>query len=73
MAEIFAFEKHYTAEELAELWHLDATTVRRLFQDEPGVLRLGASHRRGKRAYVSLRIPASVAQRFYEQRAKKAV
>lgn len=56
-------ERHYTVKEIAEQWGLGTSTVRRLFIDEPGVLRLGHLGRRTKRDYVSLRIPASVAAR----------
>ena len=62
------FERHFTPKELAELWRLDESTVRRLFQDEPGVLRIGQVGRRGTRDYVTLRIPASTAARFYQER-----
>jgi hypothetical protein len=62
------FERHYTPKELAELWRLDESTVRRMFQDEPGVLKIGSTGRRHKRDYVTLRIPASTAARFYEAR-----
>jgi hypothetical protein len=42
-----------------------------MFQDEPGVLKNGKSNRRdGKRDYVTLRIPESVARRVYAQRSK---
>ena len=62
------FERHFTPKELAELWRLDESTVRRLFQDEPGVLRIGQVGRRSTRDYVTLRIPASTAARFYRER-----
>lgn len=66
--EAAAFEKHYSAKELAELWSLDPSSVRRLFQDEPGVLKIGRSGRRdGKRDYVTLRIPESIAARAHER------
>jgi hypothetical protein len=65
-----AFERHFTPKELAELWALDQTTVRRLFRDEPGVLLIPHLRRRGKRDYVSLRIPASVAARVHQQRSR---
>ena len=66
-----AFEKHFSAKELGDLWGLDESTVRRLFQDEVGVLKLGKSGRRdGKRDYVTLRIPASVAARVHERLAR---
>lgn len=64
-----AFDPHYTPQELAALWKLDESTVRRLFADEPGVFRVGKLGRRdGKREYFTLRIPASVATRVYCQR-----
>jgi hypothetical protein len=62
------FERHYTPKELADLWRLDQSTVRRMFQDEPGVLKIGSTGRRKKRDYVTLRIPASTAARFYRAR-----
>jgi len=64
-------EQHFTPQELAQLWRLDESTIRRLFQDEPGVLKLGKANRRdGKRDYVSLRIPASVAFRVHQERSR---
>jgi hypothetical protein len=65
------FERHFTPKELAALWALDETTIRRLFYDEPGVLKIGKANRRdGKRDYMSLRIPESVAQRVHRQRSE---
>jgi hypothetical protein len=66
------FERHYTPKELAEIWRLDESTMRRMFQDEPGVLKIGSTGRRNKRDYVTLRIPESVAQRVYERRTRRA-
>lgn len=63
-------EKHYTCKELAEQWKVDQSTIRKLFRDEPGVLRFGRSGRRTKRDYVSLRIPASVAARVHARRTR---
>jgi hypothetical protein len=62
------FERQYTPQELAEMWKLDETTIRRLFIDEPGVLKLGNGARRGKRSYTTLRIPESVVTRVYRER-----
>ena len=67
-----AFERHYKTKELAKIWGLDQSTVRRLFRDEPGVFQICHSRRRGKRDYVSLRIPASVAARVHQRRSRKA-
>ena len=68
---VVAFEQHFTAQDLANLWKLDETTIRRIFQDEPGVFKVGRSNRRdGKRGYVTLRIPESVALRVYRERTR---
>jgi hypothetical protein len=65
------FERHYTPQELGALWGFDPTTIRRMFIDEPGVLKLGSQSRRdGKREYITLRIPASVALRVYQRRTR---
>src|SRR6516165_4985836 len=54
-----------------ELWRLDESTIRRMFQDEPGVLKIGKSNRRdGKRDYVTLRIPEDIARRVYVDRTR---
>ena len=63
-------DKHFTPKELAEQWGLDQSTVRRMFRDEEGVLRIPHLRRSGKRDYVSLRIPASVAARVHERRSR---
>jgi hypothetical protein len=68
LAQADPFERHFTPQELAELWRLDESTIRRMFQDEPGVLRIGQTGRRQKRDYVTLRIPASTAARVHHER-----
>ena len=61
-------QHHYTAAEIAELWNLSPDAVRRIFEDEPGVLVLGRSSTgRGRRAYTTLRIPESVVERVYRR------
>jgi hypothetical protein len=66
-----ALERHFTPAELGELWGFDQTTIRRMFVDEPGVLKIGKQARRdGKRAYVSVRIPASIAQRVHARKTR---
>jgi hypothetical protein len=61
---------HYTAAELAKLWRLHPTTVMGMFADEPGVLKIGRVNSARKRSYVTLRIPESVAARFYQAHSK---
>jgi hypothetical protein len=66
-----ALEPHYSPQQLAVLWGFDASTIRRMFADEPGVLKEGKRARRdGKRQYLSIRIPASIAQRVHERKAR---
>ena len=66
-----AFERQFTPAELAEIWKLHETTIIRIFRDRPGVLKVGKSNRRdGKRDYVTLRIPESVALKVYAERSK---
>jgi hypothetical protein len=36
-------EKHYSVSELASSWQLSENTIRRMFEDEPGVLRWGTT------------------------------
>jgi hypothetical protein len=61
-------EHHYTVAEVAAMWNLSKDAVRRMFQNEPGVLLLGnTSLRRRKRPYTTLRIPQSVVQRVHSR------
>jgi hypothetical protein len=61
-----AGEKHFTPDALAVLWGVSAETVRIVFRDEPDVLRL-AQPNEGKRKYVLMRIPESVADRVHKR------
>jgi len=58
-------EKHYAPAELALLWGVSVQTVRELFKDEDGVLKIGSDGTRNRRAYKTLRIPYSVAERVH--------
>ena len=68
-------EQHFTPSELAKLWKLSDDTIRTIFRNEPGVVRLQGkeSKNRGRvasrREYISLRIPRSVALRVWSRRA----
>ena len=68
VAPIFA-ERHYSVAEIAGLWNLSADAVRKLFQDEPGVLVLGGQSAH-KRRYTTLRIPESVLKRVHRRMTK---
>jgi hypothetical protein len=58
-------DKHYSPDELAELWGVSAETIRSIFRDEPGVLKIGKTGAKYQRGYVTLRIPESVAERVH--------
>jgi hypothetical protein len=60
-------EPVFTPEELAAARKLHPATIRRLFVDEPGVMRLGHAGSGRRRQYFTLRIPASVARRVFER------
>ncbi|MGA7240943.1 MAG: hypothetical protein WBY44_34995 [Bryobacteraceae bacterium] len=63
--------QHFTPADLAKAWCLDETTIRRIFLDQPGVLKIGRTVAgRMKRSYVTLRIPEEVARRVYQERSK---
>jgi hypothetical protein len=62
------FERLYTPKDLADLWQLSENSIRRMFQDEPGVFVLGDSNARGKRGYCTLRIPGTVVERVFRKR-----
>jgi len=63
------FEKHYSIEELTQLWGMSDDFVRRLFLHEPGVV-VFFKHRPGRRVYRTLRIPESVVQRVHRRMRK---
>jgi hypothetical protein len=60
-------ERHYAVSELAELWSLSENTIRRIFENEPGVLKWGTREGRFKRRYTTLRIPETVLLRVHKQ------
>ena len=62
-------EQCYSPQQLGRLWGFSDKTIIRLFRDEPGVMILGRteSFYGKKRAYASIRIPASVALRVAER------
>jgi len=65
-------ERHYTVAELATSRNLSPDTIRDLFRDEPGVLKI-TKPRRGTRGYVVLRIPESVAIRVFDRQTVREI
>lgn len=62
-----ALERHYTVAELARLWFFSENTIRRLFNKEPGVVKIARPQTRAKRGYTSIRIPERIAQRVHRR------
>lgn len=62
-------ERHYTVAELAKAWHISQRKIRERFREESGVIRWGPAKlvKGRKRTHLSLRIPASVAERVYRE------
>jgi hypothetical protein len=60
-------ERHYSLAEIAEMWSLSTDVLRKIFQDEPGVLVLGAQSNSRKRRYTTLRVPTTVLRRVYRR------
>jgi hypothetical protein len=52
-------ETHYSVKQIAGFWGVSEDLVRRLFENEPGVLKIG------KKKYFTLRIPEEVLNRVY--------
>jgi len=66
-----AMERHYSVEQIGELWGLSTRTVRKMFDNEPGIIVFGNVGSLKKRRYLTLRIPESVMLRVH-RRLRKA-
>jgi hypothetical protein len=58
-------ERHFTPQELADMWKVSIQTIREIFQNEDGVLKFGRDGTRTRRRYKTLRIPESVVERVH--------
>lgn len=67
LAGSIADEQHYTPGELAKKWHFSSNTIRRIFENEDGVLIRGPEESRHRRRHKSMRIPQSVAARVHRR------
>jgi|SRR5271165_6654141 len=45
-------ERHYSPADLAKAWAVDVETIRNLFREEPGVVKIGDKNPRHKRSYL---------------------
>jgi hypothetical protein len=66
-----ALEQLLTPQQIAQAWQLDESTVRKIFCDQSGVLKIGKTGRRdGKRDYITLRVPRAVYDRVLKERSQ---
>jgi len=64
-AETPALERHFSVQQIAEMWNLCENSIRALFKNEPGVVLIERPRSRWKRGYSTLRIPQSVLERVH--------
>lgn len=57
-------ERHWTVPDLAAAINLSCDTIRRIFSDEPGVIRI-FKPKKNKRRHVMLLIPESIVLRVF--------
>ena len=69
-AETPALERHFSVQQIAEMWNLCENSVRALFKNEPGVVQIERPRSRWKRGYSTLRIPQSVLERVHRRMSK---
>ena len=59
--------KHFSPSDLAKAWGVSVETVRSIFREEPGVVKLGKTGTKSRRGYFTLRIPQQVAERVHRR------
>jgi hypothetical protein len=60
-------DTHFTVVQIARAWNMSRDTVRRCFENVPGVMKIRRPETKSKRKYTTLRIPARVV-RFIHSR-----
>ena len=60
-------ERHYTVQELAQLWNMSEDFVARRIRREPGVVKFGNPKPGASFERWTYRVPASVAERIYRR------
>jgi len=62
-----ALEPHYLVGEISVLWGYSPKTIRRIFENELGVIFVGHEETCHKRGYQTISIPASVLARVHSR------
>lgn len=60
-----AFERHYSPAEVAAMWSMHVDTVRKIFNNEPGVINISLLP---KAKHKTIRIPQVVLDRVHRRR-----
>jgi hypothetical protein len=68
---VSAVERHYSVKQVSEMWGYSQDTIRRLFNEEKGVLKIGSPETRFKRKRFQISIPESVLIRVHNQRSNR--
>jgi len=66
-----AIEKHYTIAEIAQLWGLSWSSVRRILENETGIVIWGHPGNNKRKRYQTIRVPASVLTRIHSRVLKR--
>lgn len=61
-----AHEPHFKPKQVAAKWGISESTATHLFENEPGVIKMGNRNSR-RRTRISLRIPLSVMERVHRK------
>jgi len=65
--ETICIERHYTVAQIAEMWGYSTDTIRRTFENEPGVIGIGKRLTVRKRRHITIRIPESVLRQVHHR------
>jgi len=68
--QISPIEKHFSLTEIAEAWGLEEKSIKRIFENEPGVMVFARPTSKKKRKYETLRIPETVVNRVHQRMLK---
>jgi hypothetical protein len=67
LPEGLAFERHFTIKQIAGLWALSEDVVRRLFENDPDIVRVGHDEQLHLRRHWTFTIPESVVRRIHRR------
>lgn len=69
---VVATEPHYSIAEVATMWGLSVSTIRRIIDRQPGLVIIGNAGDGGTRRRTTVRIPESVLSRIHARLRKQS-